>query len=104
MNALNHKTESEKAKVRQVVDTGVNKKLILEGKLKGTEASQGRKRDEAEENKQKFVSLWHQRQVQGGVGGRAGAKLKTMVYVIRRVSECVGKILRSKVGNRRVLV
>ena len=50
MNALDHKTESDKAKVRQVVDTGVNKKLILEGELKGTEASQGRKRDEAEEN------------------------------------------------------
>ena len=52
MKALDHKTESEKAEVRLVVDTGVNKTLISEESWKKLKPHKGEREPKLKKNKQ----------------------------------------------------
>ena len=57
MKALDHKTESKKAEVRLVVDTGVNKTLISEEAWLKLKPHKGERQPKLKKSKYKFVPL-----------------------------------------------
>ena len=89
--ALDHSTESKKAKIKLVVDTGVNRTLMSEEAWLKLKPHKGKRNPKLKKNKQKFVPFGTNGKLEcigrskAVLEAKAGAKIKTMVYVIRGV-------------------
>ena len=105
MKALDHEMESKLSNVMLVVDSRVIRTFVSEEVWKGIRLHRGESDPKLTKNKWKFIQF--------GTNGRleyisrsmvfleaeAGAKVKTMVYLIRGFSECLfGKSAAVKLG------
>ena len=105
MKAVDAGTESKQAEAILVVDTGVNRTLISEETWLKLKAHKGKKEPRLKRNKRKFVPFGTDGRLEcigrskAFLEAKAGAKIKTMVYIIRGVSECLlGKSDAEKLG------
>jgi hypothetical protein len=103
--ALDHSTESKKAKIKLVVDTGVSRTLMSEESWLTLKPSKGAREPKLKKNKRKFVPFGTNGKLEcigrskAVLEANAGAKIKTEVYVIRGVSEnLLGKTDAVKLG------
>ena len=93
MKAIDQGTESKQAEAMLVVDTGVNRTMISEETWLKLKPHKGKKEPRLKRNKRKFVPFGTNGRLEcigrskALLQAKAGAKVKTMVYVIRGVSE-----------------
>ena len=103
--ALDHGVESKKAKVKLVVDTVVSKTLVSEEAWLKLKPHKGIRPPLLKKNKRRFVPFGTDGKLEcigrsnAVLEAKAGAKLRTMIYIIRGVSEnLLGKTDAVKLG------
>ena len=105
VNALTYGTESKKAKIKLVVDTGVSRTLLSEEAWLKLKPHKGERDPKLSKCKRKFVPFGTNGKLEcigmskAVLEAKAGAKCKTMVYVIRGVAEnLLGKTEAVRLG------
>ena len=105
IRAVDSGTQSKKAQVEMVVDTGVSRTLISEEAWKLLKPHKGDKDPRLKINRRKFVPFGANGNLEcigrskALLVAEAGASIETIVYVIRGVSECLlGKTDAVKLG------
>ena len=105
LSALDHGVESESSEIQFVLDTGVNKTLVTEEDWKYICPKQGKRKPKLKRTTRKFtpygtrVNLECLGRTKVKIRAKAGATIRTMMYVIRGVKESlIGRLDAKRLG------